>query len=596
MSDIIIPEILKKARRALDEITFLTLLHDWCSYEADKCWYIKIQLNLQLNSCIIPNISDWYIVTKDSYPHSRVWIFPSASNSLTMTLHHQNCNAKIEENNLWRKGDLCLALSEIKLKSSDVEYSNINDENIKLLWHVQRLIKWIEAACTNSLVNDKDLFEMPDFSVQGNDVFVFSEDQESYNNWQNIKIYKGYVDLSVYKTAGNIYVAKNFMDLKENSIFSYCWGNYFNEKPISEITAVWILLKQIPVMNIWQAPMTFLDLQEICKKYNIDLLNFLRNLKEEKIRNKKNNLFLVGFPIPKFIKGKDEIIFWQAFKMPILTNRTTLKGFRAAKMFECDRVRILKDDYSLNWIKSQNLNLNEITSRGKIDISISSKNILIIGAGCIGSTFSELLVRSGALNIRIMDEDVFNFGNLSRHTLSMEDIKHSKSEYLSKRLNSLFPHAKINSVSENINSKINLEKFDIIVDCSGSNEVLNVIENMKLTKKTIVFSISIGFAAQYLYISFLNDIEIKFDSFKKLITPFIKEDMLKTKEIEFPREGIGCWHPIFPARSDDIWTVSSISLKVFEKCILDNSSNNLSVVYKKSIDEKTYGYIEIARN
>jgi hypothetical protein len=36
------------------------------------------------------------------------------------------------------------------------------------------------------------------------------------------------------------------------------------------------------------------------------------------------------------------------------------------------------------------------------------------------------------------------------------------------------------------------------------------------------------------------------------IRPHIEEDLVQHPPEKFPREGIGCWHPVFPARIEQV--------------------------------------------
>ncbi|MBO7611922.1 MAG: ThiF family adenylyltransferase [Elusimicrobia bacterium] len=589
----IIPENLRRARRTLDEINSVKTVNNWEYDKGRDNWYLKIQISLNLNSDIIPNISNWYIVTGEEYPLSNIEIYPSITNSLTFTLQHQSCNF-YTYNNLWRCGKLCLDISGIKEKSSEEKY--YKNPNYKLYWYVKRAIEWIIQASKNSLVQKNDFFELPDFFEKYNtDIFVFNEDNLSFMKWNTITQNRGYAYLSIYdknkKNTQNIYVLRKFTDLKNNELFVCNWGELFNNLEISTICGLWIKLKKTPVVNIWQAPMTISELQKIFNEENIDLFDFLQQVDETKIRNRQQNLLLVGFPIPKKISSKNEKIFWQAIKLPILSTRKSARGFRHNKLIYYDKQNILTPNRNLCWIKSQNLNPNEISVRGKLDINIINKKFLLIGAGCIGSTFSELLIRAGAQDITIIDNDTLTFGNLSRHTLNIDDISSSKADNLALRLNKLSPHAKVKSLNKLISSGFNFNDFDVILECSGSNEVLQVIENSTLMKETSLLSISIGIDAEYLFLSFHNKNKFNFYNFKNLIKNYIKSDE-ELQKYNNLREGFGCWHPIFPARIDDIWLTSCTAFNFFEQCILGNKSE-LSIVYQKNKDGFTYHYKEV---
>lgn len=53
-------------------------------------------------------------------------------------------------------------------------------------------------------------------------------------------------------------------------------------------------------------------------------------------------------------------------------------------------------------------------------------------------------------------------------------------------------------------------------------------------------------------------------SFGKLaeqLRPWLQKDLEERGDEELPREGIGCWHPVFPATATDIDLMVSMALK-----------------------------------
>lgn len=59
-----------------------------------------------------------------------------------------------------------------------------------------------------------------------------------------------------------------------------------------------------------------------------------------------------------------------------------------------------------------------------------------------------------------------------------------------------------------------------------------------------------------------------------------------------PRNGIGCWHPTFPARSDDVWLAAATAVKAIENYIITKSEKTLSIVYEQRENDGIFeGYI-----
>jgi hypothetical protein len=72
--------------------------------------------------------------------------------------------------------------------------------------------------------------------------------------------------------------------------------------------------------------------------------------------------------------------------------------------------------------------------------------------------------------------------------------------------------------------------------------------------------------------------------FRSRITPWLKKERSENAGLKLPREGIGCWHPTFPARIDDVNMMLCAFIKVFE---VRHSLDELRelIVIEKAYDE-----------
>lgn len=592
-------DVLNRARRPLDSLPQVEIIDEW-KYNADlKVWYLHIIISIEYDSMVFPSKSQWYVVVDSGYPNGKIKVYPDVNNSLNSTLYHQGNNSSIEENGLWRKGALCLEVNT--LKGNQTEPFTVDE---RLLYHVMRAINWLELAAQGRLVSSDEPFEMPDFSEKYSErmQFVFSEDVVSFMQWESTECRFGIAELDVYKNKPLMYYVKFFKSI-HNRVEHYTeWGTYLSKQTVTPLlTAPWILLNNIPVVNEWQTPETLEDLLEICKKQGIDILSIFQKV-FSKIRDGKRHLLLVGFPIPKLFGGESEIIFWKALYLPVLSHgKKTANGFRNNQQgwWMRDKTEILTKKLKLEWLCSENWNQNEISQRGKMDNAILRKRILLIGAGCVGASIAELLVRAGVYNLTIVDSDIFEIGNTSRHTLNMKEIGNLKEVSLRDHLNLINPHANIKAIHEKVivdedgNTNIDINNYDIIVDCTGENSVLDIFQNIKLEKEHIFISISVGLGAKRMYMALKKGKEFDFSSFGKLITPYLQEERSLYDDYKLPRNGIGCWHPTFPARSDDIYLAATTAVKMIEKFVVNLSNKNLSLIYEQKETEFLFGGYQV---
>lgn len=594
MQGIPILDKLKQARRALDSLLQVKIIDDWKFDNELKIWFLHLEIFIKYKTPYFPCLSQWYVVVENEYPKGKIKIYPDVEKSINVTLYHQSNNAKVEKNGLWRKGALCLELNTIS--TFQLEPYSIDE---RLLYHVKRAINWLELAAKNKLVSESEPFELPEFTLSNVKMrFVFSEDVVTFMQWKSIDCRYGIAELDVYKSKPFIYYVKQFKSLN-GSIKHYTkWGKYLSKTNTSTpINAPWILLDQLPVINEWQAPETLGDLIDVCNNQDIDIMDILKNT-FSKIRDGNRHLFLIGFPIPKFFGGDFKIIFWKALFLPVVSyGKKTANGFRnnQSGWWFRDKREILRRNMKLDWIISENWNQEEITQRGKMNDILLRKKILLVGTGCIGASIAEILVRSGVYNLTIVDSDIFEIGNLSRHVLNLNNVGQSKESALCNYLNSLNPHTNVNvineklTIDEKIKSNIELYKYDIIVDCTGEDNVLDIFENMVFKKNCILVSVSVGLGAKRLYITLTKGNTFQFDSFHKLISPYIQSEKFLFSDYDLPRNGTGCWHTTFPGRSDDVWIAAATAVKVIENYIVSKTEHILSFVYEQ---KETNGIFE----
>lgn len=493
---------LNQARRALDSLPQVEIIDEWRFDNELNIWYLHLNIAIEYKTAYFPQISQWYIVVDSNYPKGKIKVYPDVKNSITVTLYHQANNSKIERNGLWRKGALCLEVNTIS--AFELEPYSVDE---RLLYHVKRTINWLELAAKGQLVADNEPFELPEFTLSNvlEMQFAFSEDIVTFMQWESTDCRYGIAELDVYKSKPFVYYVKQFKSLNGNIEHYTQWGKYLSKMNISPpIDAPWILLKQPPVINEWQAPETLGDLIDACNSQHIDVMNVLKNI-VSKIRDGRRHLLLLGFPVPKTFGGEPEIVFWKALYLPVVSyGKKTAKGFRTNQQgwWLRDKSEVLTRKTKLDWIISENWNQQEISQRGKMNDFLLRKKMLLVGAGCVGASVAEILVRSGVYNLTIVDSDIFEVGNLSRHVLNVGNIGEIKELSLCSYLNTLNPHANVEVINdtlridEELKTNIVLDKYDIIIDCTGENSVLDVFQKADFRKSHIIASISVGFGSK----------------------------------------------------------------------------------------------------
>ena len=590
---------LRTARRELDSLyPEVKMIDDWQYDSVNKLWYYHLSISVNTENNFFPMTSQWYVVVDSDYPQGKIKIYPDIKNSIKTTLYHQSNNCIINKNGLWRNGALCVDVNT--LSTCNPEPFSVEG---RMLFHVERAVEWLKLAATNSLVSDKELFELPEFSdnIFLSRQFAFSEDAFTYQQWESTECRYGIVDIDCYKSKPTIYYPKTFYSFENKPVHYSHWGISLEERNYKISKSPWVLLKSVPVLHDWQVPETWEELLEVCKSQGYDIKMILKE-SSKYLRDGIPHLFLLGFPIPKIWFQENEIIYWKAFLLPTLSHGCLIpKGFRNNQTgyWHRDNNEVLKSNLKIDWIVSENWSQDEISQRGKMSKKMQRKSILLIGAGCIGSYIAEILVRSGIYNLSIADIDIFKVGNLSRHTLSLNSIGSDKCDSLCSHLNAINPHAEIKPINNTLSlvfdsevphTSIEIDNYDIIIDCTGENSVLEAFSSIELDRPHYFISVSVGFGAKKLYINMQNNIVYNFDEFYQFISSYIKSDLREVDENKLPRDGIGCWNPTFPARSDDIWMSASIAVKNIEKYINKEHTKQISLIFEQKENEYYEGY------
>lgn len=595
------PELLH-ARRMVEELDAVEILEDlkWDPL-LDK-WVLLCSLSLVHETCkIVPKTTNWYIQIEDSYPWGNIKIVPAKINGLIGTFPHQNYNDETNSDLLWGEGNLCLDTSYRKFKKQGLDEEPF-DADYRLLWHFERALLWLKAAETGELMKPGEPFELPHFNVSLLTTIAFCENNETFLEWQRSKKTYGFTELLLYgKEKPNVLIPTIYTTIDEKIVYQPSWGVAIsNSRTESELLmGAWIILKDVPIIPPWQAPMTWGQLMMACKVQGFDLMGIIKKL-VPKFRDNKSHIVLIGFPISERVQGNPKLIYWQPFLLPALCNaKKKAKGFRDIERFNWfqDSKRVFESNKQIHWLNSENWHEDELFNRGKLDSGTRNSSILQLGVGAVGSMISELLVRGGQKEITIMDNDFLQAGNIVRNTLTLEDIMQYKVDNIMERLNRISPQSRIKGIRENFPPKddksIQPNDYDVILDCSGEDETLFYLSQYNFDKIKTFLSISLGYGAKRLFVFYSQDNVFDQTAFIRLMQPWLEKEKNETENIEFPREGLGCWHPVFPARADDVWLMVSTAFKSIEQAIMMNVNKPVLLVYEQQWDRDLFTGISL---
>ncbi len=223
---------------------------------------------------------------------------------------------------------------------------------------------------------------------------------------------------------------------------------------------------------------------------------------------------------------------------------------------------------------------NLFFGRGLFSQQLQNKRIALVGLGALGSMIAESLARSGVTIMGLWDSDIVEPGNICRSIYLLSDLGTSKVDALKKRLLSINPFIKTKEIKDNgywhqhdnVNDytyeggsfygNINycnqedsikqIKDYDLIIDCTGSNEMLHFI-SYAVPETDIVSLCITNHSSNLLCISSKdgNPFELR-----KAYLSRIEQD---TKN--FYLEGSGCYSPTFLATNSDIASLVNLFVR-----------------------------------
>jgi len=581
-----VPDSLSKAQLSLERIENFLLLKTFRWNDEASRWIINFRISLtEIDNGHFPKHTDWYLAADESYPRGRIDIYPAKEGGISDTFPHQSFNYEGNNKLPWREGKICVNTQAniIGRHGYDIEPYTIED---RLFWHCQRAVAWSLAASKDELVIPGEPFELPLIpprslikEQESKELYklLFSEGPIDISPWTGITANTGRARCFNLNTDKRRWFLEWLIGPKNELLLQVSWGKHVTSSRGTTWDGIWLKLSAMPLVKPYRFPLTWGELSKSLFERGVSMTKILGHLSNN-IRDGKAHFLLIGFPIPAVISGQPVMMHWISISLPVLSrNRQYPAGFRPNNRgyFENDMRTRFRDDNALTYILTDNWHLDQIQNRGRFREEFRAFRIVIIGCGALGSSIAEMFVRGGVNHITIIDDERVEIGNLARHTLSLKDLENNKASQLMLHLNSLNPHAEVSYVpSKIIIGETDILKqlggHDLIIDCTGNDDVLHALSLTTLPLPIHYVSLSIGFRAKRMFFFHALDVSFPIIDYIEEINPWLEAEENEFKDDEFPREGIGCYHPVFPARCDDIWLWSSVAVKAILRLIDDS--------------------------
>jgi molybdopterin/thiamine biosynthesis adenylyltransferase len=323
------------------------------------------------------------------------------------------------------------------------------------------------------------------------------------------------------------------------------------------------------------------------------------------LRDGQQHVMLVGFSMPERIGGPPCLLHWQALLLPVLCQgNQSFPGFRPnreATRYRVDRTQVLAGAAPLEWLASENWASAQLVSRGSLPAAITDRHVLLIGGGALGSAIGELLLRAGVRRFTVVDDETLQAGNLCRHTLTLGDLKSNKAASLAKRLGQVSPHATVDAITSTfppaaVQDIATATACDIVIDCTAEDAVLRELARFPWGDQKRFVSLSLGYAARRLFCFVAEGATFPDAMFQSAIGPWLERERGEAVGAELPREGVGCWHPIFPARADDVWLMAAAAVKHLEKALAGGPAGTKLTVFEQKFEGGAFVGVQRAQD
>lgn len=307
----------------------------------------------------------------------------------------------------------------------------------------------------------------------------------------------------------------------------------------------------------------------------------------------------------------------------LYTNREATKSESVNYDLGVSQVSITRNKSITLWRKSiQSIDSSMFFGRGSLCDNLKEKRIAIVGLGAIGSMVAESLAHSGVSKIGLWDGDIIEPGNICRSIYNLADIGKSKVRAIENKIRCINPFIDTKEIRahgrwymynvnyseyvegsfyDNVNYKSQedsikeIQDFDMIIDCTGSNEMLHFLSYAVPEKELI--SLCITNHSNELVCT--TNADGNAFELRKAYLSRIEQDTRN-----FYVEGSGCYSPTFLAKYFDIASLVNCCIrdldnttsegKVMHSCVLSHCKSGILIDYIHTYKLKDYNiYLNI---
>lgn len=543
-------------RRALDGLAGVHLNEDLKWHSRSRGWLLRVTIATGLPPTpFVPDPSAWCVWIDPAYPLGDIKVYPASEGGLAHTFPHMDANEPPQPQCPWRGGKLCLVTPEAVFARLG-DRREPADAHERLFWHLERAVSWVHAAAANRLLQPGDPFELPRFvhEDQRQLTVAHQENAATFTVWQTTDRFWGIAPLATVADRRDVLAVAEFLDEAQRPLVVYAWGDAVAQQ--GTVWAAWLRLPGVPLLLPWAAPRTWAQLGQACVALGLDWSETADQMAWCG-RRRPLDLLLLGFPVPLRVGEPPVQLTWHAIRLPRLGGDTPApNGFRPNRRGRRQQARMaFVPGAPIVWQPTYNWDSEVLGARGRYAAPVRKARALLIGAGALGAPLGEILVRGGMEELRVVDPDQIEAGNLVRHNLGLGEVGTQKASALARRLSRLTPFARIGAYAAALptsHPKLAqlLAERDLILDCTSEDNVLATLATYTDGRMRQYVSVSVGWQARRLYFFTAQGERFPADTFAAAYAPWAECETADQFDEGCATDAPGCWHPLFPARHD----------------------------------------------
>jgi hypothetical protein len=102
----------------------------------------------------------------------------------------------------------------------------------------------------------------------------------------------------------------------------------------------------------------------------------------------------------------------------------------------------------------------------------------------------------------------------------------------------------------------------------------------ELDAPSVFASVSLGRGAIRAYLFTSTGRRFPANDYWSALAPHLKKDEIEFPDSNLPWQGIGCWHPVFPARTDHVWATACHAVDTLDRwCEGSRVGSELKVIH-----------------